>query len=218
MLLTLAAYCIGSIPFGLITGRLKGIDLRQHGSRNIGATNAGRVLGRKFFWIVFFLDMLKSFTPMLIASLLIARHPVETLTWVTYTLWIGIGLSAMLGHIFPPWLGFRGGKGVACSAGVVLGLWPYFTLAGCVAIAVFIVVAFVWRYISLASIIGTSSFPVAFALIGKSRGWDVFGAQLPLFLISILLVVLIISRHRENIGRLRNGTENKIGARKPVTT
>ncbi len=215
--LAVIAYFVGSVPFGLVVGKLRGVDIREHGSRNIGATNAGRVLGKEFFWIVFLLDMLKSAVPMLIVSYLVAGVAEADRSQLTYTLWIVVGMLAMIGHVFPIYLGFKGGKGVATSAGIVLGLWPYFTLAAVVAIAVFIVVVMIWRYISLASIVGVSSFPIAYLLIGRYFGWNVFGKQLPLLILIVCVVLLIIWRHRENIARLRAGTENKIGARKPET-
>jgi acyl phosphate:glycerol-3-phosphate acyltransferase len=217
VILSAIAYFVGAIPFGLIAGKLKGVDIRQHGSRNIGATNAGRVLGKKYFWIVFFLDLLKSFVPTFIASSLVLAANDVDVTRLTYLLWILVGMVALVGHVFPIYLGFRGGKGVASSAGVVLGLYPYFTYAGVVAIAAFVVVVFIWRYISLASIVAVCLFPISYVLIGRQNGWDVFGRQLPLLVLSVALAVLVVWRHRENIARLRAGTENKVGARNAVT-
>src|SRR5436309_2543409 len=116
------AYLLGAIPFGLIVGRMHGIDVRTAGSGNIGATNVGRLLGKKFFFLVFFLDLLKSFVPMLIASLIVHRLDAAPRDRTTYLLWLLVGFAAVVGHMFSVFLGFRGGKGVATSAGVMLGL------------------------------------------------------------------------------------------------
>jgi acyl phosphate:glycerol-3-phosphate acyltransferase len=213
-LLALAAYFIGAIPFGLIVGMMKGRDIRQEGSKNIGATNAGRVLGKKFFWIVFFLDMFKSLLPMLVASFLVGQLPETARGATTYWLWLLVGVAAALGHIFPIYLRFKGGKGVATSAGVVLGLWPYFTLAGLIAVAVFIGVVMVSKYISLSSICAALVFPIAYVLLEWSRGNELLGPRWPLLAVSVLLPLLIVVRHKENIKRLIAGTESKVGQKR----
>src|SRR5262245_34890410 len=110
------AYLIGSIPFGLLVGFAKGIDVRTAGSKNIGATNVARLLGKKYFFLVFFLDMGKSLIPMLIASALV--HRIAERNWTVHLLWLGVGFAAVLGHMFSLFLRFKGGKGVATSAGM----------------------------------------------------------------------------------------------------
>ena len=207
LLLIPLAYLVGSIPFGLIVGLAKGVDPRKGGSGNIGATNVARLLGKKFFFLVFTLDMCKSLVPMLIASAIAHRIPEGQRDWRIYLLWLLVGFAAVLGHMFSVFLKFKGGKGVATSTGVVLGLWPYFTWPGMVAVVVFIVVFYAWRYISLGSIVGALTVPTAYLLIGQARGWPVFGSQLPLLIFGTLLALLIIYKHRSNIGRLRAGTE-----------
>lgn len=207
------SYFIGALPFGLIVGKLKGVDIREHGSKNIGATNAGRVLGRRFFWIVFALDLLKSLAPMVIASAIVARVPMSGRSELTYVLMLSVGVAAILGHVFPIYLKFRGGKGVATSAGVVLGLWPYYTLAGLITVLTFVVVLKASRYISLSSIAGAVIFPIAYVVTALARGWDLFDDQLPLLIAAIGMASLVIWRHRDNIRRLRAGTENKIRSR-----
>ena len=204
------AYLIGSIPFGLIVGLAKGVDPRKGGSGNIGATNVARLLGKKWFFVVFTLDMCKSLLPMLIASAIAHRIADESRDWTVYLFWLLVGFAAVLGHMFSVFLRFKGGKGVATSAGVMLGLWPYFTGPGLVAIGVFIVVFYIWRYISLGSIIGAATFPIAYLIIGTMRGWPVFESQLPLLIFGVLMALLIIYKHRANIARLRAGTENRI--------
>src|SRR5688500_3543146 len=121
------AYVLGSIPFGLIVGKSKGVDPRTAGSGNIGATNVGRLLGKRFFLLVFLLDLLKGMLPMLAAKWILRDAPEEP---KTYLLWLLVGFTAILGHMFSLFLGFKGGKGVATSSGVVLGLFPYFTIPG----------------------------------------------------------------------------------------
>src|SRR5215204_5988168 len=134
------AYLVGSIPFGLIVGLAKGVDPRTAGSGNIGATNVARLLGKKWFFVVFFLDMLKGMLPVLLASAVAHRIPEMDRTAQTYLLWLLVAFAAVLGHMFSVFLKFKGGKGVATSAGVMLGLYPYYTWPGVIALGVFIVV------------------------------------------------------------------------------
>ena len=205
------AYLVGSIPFGLIVGLAKGIDPRKAGSGNIGATNLGRLLGGRYFALVFTLDLLKGMLPMLAASFVLRS---ESLTTTDYLLWLGVGLAAILGHMFSVFLKFKGGKGVATSAGVMLGLWPYFTGPGLAAIAGFLLIVLVTRYISVGSMGGAVLFPVAYVVIGRWRGWDVLGSQLPLLVFGVLVALLIIYKHRANIARLTAGTEPKLGRKR----
>lgn len=205
LVLIAIAYLVGSIPFGLIVGKLKGIDPRTAGSGNIGATNLGRLLGGKYFALVFTLDLLKGLLPMLAAAILLRGLPTHQ---KPYLLWMAVGMAAVLGHLFPIYLKFKGGKGVATSAGVVLGLWPFYTLPGVAAVLVFLITFKLSRTVSLGSIASCVAFPIAFIVIGLAMGWPVFGKQLPLLVFATLLSGLIIYRHRSNIARLLNGTEN----------
>ena len=172
------AYLLGSIPFGLVVGLWRGIDPRKAGSGNIGATNVGRLLGGRYFALVFILDMLK-------------------------------GTAAVLLHMFSIFLGFKGGKGVATSAGVMLGMFPYFTYPGLAAIVAFIVLFMMTRYVSVGSMGAAMFFPVAYLVIGRALGWDVLGAQLPLLVFAVVVAVLIVYKHRTNITRLMAGTESR---------
>lgn len=209
------AYLAGSIPFGLIVGRAKGIDPRTAGSGNIGATNLGRLLGIKYFFLVFFLDLLKGALPMAIASFILSREgPAADRTALTNVLHLLIGFAGICGHMFSAFMGFNGGKGVATSLGVAFGLYPFFTLAGLAALVVWILFFLPFRYVSLASIIASAAFPVAFILIGRQNGWDPFGKQVPLLAFAMLVTALIVIRHRSNISRLLAGTENKIVRKK----
>ena len=135
-LLIPVAYLLGSIPFGLIVGKSKGVDPRKAGSGNIGATNVGRLLGKKFFAIVFVLDLLKGLLPMLAAAYVLRGMDEGSRK---YLLWLAVGFAAIAGHMFSLFLGFKGGKGVATSSGVVLGLFPYFTVPGLVALLLWFV-------------------------------------------------------------------------------
>lgn len=214
--LAVVAYLLGSIPFGLLVGRLKGIDVREHGSKNIGATNVGRLLGTRYFYLVTFLDALKSLLPLVVASILVHRLPASDRTVLIHALWLLVGIAALLGHIFSVFLRFRGGKGVATGAGLVVGLFPYFTLPGIVAILLFVLVVWRWRYISLGSITSAAVFPLLYVGIGLSLGWPVFSRQWPLLMAATLIAVMVILRHRGNIQRLRAGTERKFGQRESV--
>lgn len=202
------AYLIGSIPFGYLIGRAKGVDIRTAGSRNIGATNVGRVLGRKWGCLCFALDVAKGLLPVLVAGLLL--RPAQGAPELhRQAAWLGVALGCILGHMFTLWLGFRGGKGVATSLGVVLGFYPYYTGAGLAALAMWIVAVLIWRYVSLASIIASGAFPLL--LVGACRlaGWPVADLW-PLLAFALVIAVLIVVRHRTNISRLLSGTENKV--------
>ena len=209
LLLIPVAYLLGSVPFGLMVGKAKGVDPRTAGSGNIGATNVGRLLGRKFFAIVFLLDLLKGLLPMLAAAVLRRTGDPRWFGPGTYALWFAVGMAAIVGHMFSVFLGFKGGKGVATSAGVVLGLFPYFTVPGAVALAVWFVVFKLKRYVSLASILGSLAFPVAYVCIGLALRWDFLGKQLPLLVFAVVMAALITYKHRSNIARLRAGTESR---------
>jgi len=213
-LLIPAAYVFGSVPFGLIVGRSKGIDPRTAGSGNIGATNVGRLLGKRFFVLVFLLDLLKGLLPMLAAAAVLRDAPPEPKTFI---LWLLVGFASIFGHMFSLFLGFKGGKGVATSSGVVLGLFPYFTIPGLLCLLIWFVTFKLTRYVSLASMLAAMLFPVIYVLIGLWRGWPVVGGQWPLLAFSVLVAVMIVWKHRGNLARLRAGTEHRFDpAEKPV--
>jgi glycerol-3-phosphate acyltransferase PlsY len=201
------AYLLGSIPFGLIVGLAKGVDPRKAGSGNIGATNVGRLLGGRYFALVFTLDMLKSLVPMLVAAWVLRGGNHDRLT---YVLWLLVGFAAIVGHMFPVYLGFKGGKGVATAAGVVLGLFPYYTLPSVGSILLWLIVFWIWRYVSLASILAAVSLPVLFLMTALACQWDPLGQRLPLLVFLIVVAGLVVLRHRSNIARLRAGTEHRI--------
>jgi len=209
LILILFAYLLGSVPFGFMIAKAHGKDLRLIGSGNIGATNATRALGKKWGYLCLLLDVLKGLIPMLL---------VPTAGLVNHTsgpgrlaLWLLVGCAAVLGHIFPVYLKFKGGKGVATSLGIVLGLWPYYTVCGISAFAVWVITVCIWRYVSLSSILAAIFFPVLLSLfILFVDAWKI--SQLwPLMLLAVLMALLVVVRHIDNIKRLLAGSETKIG-------
>jgi len=200
LLVIAAAFLLGSIPTGYLVARAKGIDIRRHGSGNIGATNVLRTLGKPLGIFVFVIDALKGFAAVWLTPFLVAPPTPEWLPVVA-------AVAAIVGHNYTPWLGFRGGKGIATSAGVLLALMPWAVLA--IAVVWFAVFS-ATRYVSLASISAAAALPVAVALL-----WH-FGAggNLPLLIFALLISALAIWRHRSNIQRLRDGTEPRIERKK----
>lgn len=212
-ILPLGAYLIGSIPFGVILGKIKGVDIRKVGSGNVGATNVGRVLGRRWGYTCFLLDMVKGFLPSFITGVLIGairfgEEASESMpTIIQQVAWLITAGGAIMGHVFNVWLGFRGGKGVATSLGAGFGVFPYFTLPALLGFSAWMVVVLISRYVSLASIIGCSSFLPFFVLLHLKNI-----SELWLFTaFSLTVLVLVNVTHRGNIKRLLAGTENKIG-------
>ena len=193
-LLLIGAFLLGAVPFGFLAGKLlKGVDLREHGSGNIGATNTLRVLGTGPGLVVLALDVLKGYVPVAAAQALFRSEP----WWV-----MGIGLAAILGHTFSPFLGFKGGKGVATSLGVLIGLSP---LVAAGALAGFAAVVALTRYVSLGSIVAAALQAVLFFALPHPLPFRLFG---------LLIAGFVIAKHRPNIARLRSGTESKFGAKK----
>lgn len=208
-----AGYLLGSIPVGYLLGRCKGVDIRKLGSGNIGATNVFRTLGKKAGIFVFVCDLFKGVLGVLLGYLLCRHIPFQDkviniqdsiihIIKFMQPVVAGIvgGVAAIIGHNFPVWLKFKGGKGVATSLGVVFGLTP---LPAAAAFAVWTVVLFATGYVSLASIIGALTVPVLVALTARAD------EKTPLLCFTCLAALLIVLRHRENIKRLLNGTENR---------
>lgn len=198
LLAALGAFLLGSIPTGYLVARAKGVDIRQHGSGNIGATNVFRTLGKPLGVLVFFIDALKGFGAVWLASHFGEAGP-----------WTGIvaAVAAIAGHNYTPWLGCKGGKGIATSAGVLLALMPWAVLA--IAL-VWIVVFKVSRYVSLASICAAAALPLAVGALWFAG----CGGNGPLLAFALLISALAIWRHRSNIERLRAGTESRFEGKK----
>ncbi|MCK5323945.1 MAG: glycerol-3-phosphate 1-O-acyltransferase PlsY [Desulfobulbaceae bacterium] len=185
--LVLLAYLIGSIPCGLLAGKCFGVDVRQSGSGNIGATNVTRLLGKKLGIITLAGDVCKAMLPMILASVLLKDTAAESLG-----LWVAIcGFAAFLGHLYPVYLKFKGGKGVATALGVFLFLCP---LAVLIDIVIFIWVVGTWGYVSLGSLTAAAAMPVLIWLLPGTSSSSVFTAT--------LISALIWIKHRENIVRL----------------
>ena len=199
-LIAIVSYFIGSVPLGFIVGRLSGVDIRKSGSGNIGATNVLRVLGKKYGYAVFFLDALKGFAAVRIAHALVAAVPAASVYTDLFAL-LG-AVICVVGHAFPIWLKFRGGKGVATSAGVIIGLMP---LAAIIVFPIWFIVFEISRYVSVASICAAISLPITIALFLKFKVMD----STVLLYFSILLALVVVWQHRSNFSRLLNGTEQR---------
>lgn len=204
-LLVVAAYLLGAVPFGLILARLRGVDIRREGSGNIGATNVGRVLGRGWGRLCLVLDAAKGLAPALLARFLLAREPLDATAALQ---WTSVAAAAVLGHTFPVYLGFRGGKGVATTVGVALGVFPYYTAAIVAALAAYALVRYGSGYVSAGSLTIAIVFPLAVAidLMARGRAWS---AHWPLVALAVLLGALIIVRHTGNVKRLLSGQEHR---------
>jgi glycerol-3-phosphate acyltransferase PlsY len=192
----IAAFLCGSIPFGYLIGKINRIDLRTQGSGNIGATNVWRVLGWKWGLPAFVLDFLKGWLPLrLLPYFLTGVDPVAA-----ETVLVVAALAAILGHNFTPWLGFKGGKGVATSAGVLAALLPP---AFGILVLTWLLFFAIWRIVSVASLAAALVLPVA--------TWFLYPGQTVFFVFTLVAAALVIVRHRANIGRLCRGEEKRIG-------
>jgi acyl phosphate:glycerol-3-phosphate acyltransferase len=207
------SYLLGGVPFGLIVARLKGVDIRKVGSGNIGATNVGRTLGRQWGVLVFLLDTAKGAATVLAARALMTNptSPLVSLGPVQRDLvLLGTGLCCVIGNIASIYLGFRGGKGVATSLGVVMGIFPYLTWPGLTAGVIWALVVRITRYVSLGSLVAAITLPIAFVMMSWAWQWPL-DEHYPLLGLCLALALAVVLRHRANIGRLLAGTENKIG-------
>ena len=192
-LLLLFAYLLGSVPTGVILAKaFSDVDPRTQGSRNIGATNVFRTAGRKLGVITLLGDIVKGFLPVIIARSTVDSH-----------FWVGaVALAAFIGHLYPIFLRFKGGKGIATGLGAFLALAPLSALLSCL---VFAAVVYRWRYISLGSLAATAALPIFLALLNPHRVYIPF---------ALAIGSLIFYRHRENIERLRAGKESEFGQKK----
>lgn len=198
VILIIFAYMLGSIPTSVIISKTQfNIDIRDYGSGNAGATNTFRVLGSRWGTFVMFLDMLKGVLAVKLALLLPIYIDNE---FARTNFQIGLGLAAVLGHIFPIWAEFRGGKGVATLFGLIIAISPW-TALGCV--GVFLIVLFLTRFVSLSSILASMAFPVFILIIFNvdNNAYRIF---------AIVVALLVILTHQKNIGRLLSGSESKV--------
>jgi acyl phosphate:glycerol-3-phosphate acyltransferase len=193
-----ASYLLGSIPFGYLAGEIAGVDVRKAGSGNTGATNVLRVLGKPYGYAVFALDFLKGLGAVKISVLIATRVRPE---WGSPEIFgIVAAASAVIGHCFPLWLKFRGGKGVATSAGALFGLMPLAMLVG---VAIWILIFWLTRYVSLASVIAAAALPIVIAIVTRLNQSD----GKALFYSSLCIAAVVIWRHHSNLSRLMRGRE-----------
>lgn len=208
------AYLVGAVPFGFLMGRARGVDIREHGSGNIGATNAMRVLGKKLGITAFVLDVLKGAAPVLASGVVMG-----TLDGVRgvgeAALWLGVGIAAVVGHVFPVYLRFKGGKGVATSFGVLACYWPVVTPAAGIALLVWVVVLKASRYVSVASVAAAIALPTA-VIAALTLGWRGYGLETgwPFAAVALAVAGLVVVRHRGNLSRVLKGTEPTAGRKK----
>jgi len=238
-LLPLAAFALGSIPFGVIIARSKGINIREHGSGNMGATNVFRVVGKGPGLLCFLLDVLKGAIPVLFAVNLLGIEGKDPLTQFhlleeirnyypsskqNFVQFIHIitGLCAILGHNFSPFVGFKGGKGIATSAGVFIALMPIATL---IVIGIWVAITFITRYVAIGSVVAAIALPlVTFWGMWHHKVdntdpaslslWESGTYNKSLLIFSIFAGALAVYKHRSNIQRLMNGTEHRFGKKK----
>jgi len=238
-LFPILAFLLGSIPFGLLIARSKGVNIREHGSGNIGATNVFRVIGKGPGIICFILDVLKGAIPVLLAINLLGiegkgalsqfdfmegartMFPAEKRDFIQF-IHVLTGLCAILGHNYSPWVRFKGGKGIATSAGVLLGLMPVATL---MLIVVWVVLTFTTRYVAVGSVGAAIALPlIVFWGINHHKMddndpdslslWESGTYNKSLLVFAVVAGVLAIYKHKSNIVRLMNGTENRFGKKK----
>lgn len=213
LVIALLSYLVGSIPASVWIGKgLYGIDVREHGSGNAGATNAFRVLGWKAGVLATVVDMGKGFVAAgVIAQLRIDPVPVVTPLWEVGT-FVGVfaAIVAILGHMFPIWARFQGGKGVNTAAGALFALAP---ISMAITLGVFLLALVTTRYVSLSSILASIAFPTTVAIRKYVLGADLDGS---LLVISILMALSIIVAHHANIGRLLQGQENRVKSFRPA--
>jgi glycerol-3-phosphate acyltransferase PlsY len=200
--IVIVSYLIGSFPTGIVFGKaFKGVDVRTVGSKTIGATNVFRILGPKIAIPVLIVDILKG----IIATILISKIYFGDIVVALYWLKIIAGFSAIIGHIFPVWIGFKGGKGVATATGVIFGLMPLEAGFACL---LFVIVVVLTRYVSLGSIL--ASLFIFCALLAEKL---YLGISIPraYMILSLVLLFIVLITHRHNIKRLLKGQENKFG-------
>ena len=225
----LVAFLLGSIPFGLLMAKAKGLDIRNEGSGNIGATNVLRVMGKRYGIACLMLDALKGAIPTLLAINLIRFHGEPTgmvipclqgyakvlasdQQWLAQLLQVVSGLCAILGHNYSPWVRFKGGKGIATSAGVVIALMP---AALVILLLAWYLLFVITRYVSVASIAAVAILPVVTLWGSWYHGRIQDGTwNRPLFVFSVVVALLGIWKHRSNIRRLRLGTEHRFERRR----
>lgn len=223
----LLGFLLGSIPFGLLIAKSHGVNIREHGSGNIGATNVLRTIGKKAGYTCLLLDFLKGFIPVVIASNMVTyeggNSPWPVISPLfdnaavlpqlqTQLVPVITALCAVLGHNFSPWIGFKGGKGIATSGGVLLGLAPM--LVPCL-LVIWLLTFFITKYVSVASIAAAIALPIMTHLGARFHDrWADGTWNRPLFYFTLIVGLLAVWRHRSNIAKLFAGTEHKFTSKK----
>lgn len=210
IILASAAYLIGGIPFGYLIARAKGVNIFKEGSGNIGATNVKRVLGRGPGHLCFALDVAKGLVPTLASGLILGTLGNLDAPPTSIWLWLLTPVAAVVGHMFSPWIGFRGGKGVATGLGALVGVFWVLTLAVVGGLLVWLVVLKVSRYVGMASVCAAVSVPIWAALLPIIVEGRLLASVLPMLAVSGLLAALVVVRHAGNLKRIAAGTEPKI--------
>ncbi|MCH7572314.1 MAG: glycerol-3-phosphate 1-O-acyltransferase PlsY [Planctomycetes bacterium] len=216
----IGAYLVGSIPFGVIIGRIRGVDIRDHGSKNIGATNVSRVLGKKFGVLCFLLDVSKGAGPTIVAGVMngVVGRNASDLAQTEMWLWMAVAISTVLGHMFSIFLRFRGGKGVATGFGSLAAMWPLMTFPAFVAVVVWYFTLRMTKYVAVASMLAAISLPLVYLLTSiPNDGRDIARILMhasPPCIVTGVLAILIVYQHRSNIARIQRGEEPKVAGRK----
>ncbi|USO00025.1 MAG: glycerol-3-phosphate acyltransferase [Phycisphaeraceae bacterium] len=218
-LFALGGFLLGSIPFALLIGLARGVDIRTVGSKNPGATNLGRTIGFRWFVLCFLLDAGKGFAPTFVYGSIAGLTRAQGFPPADSFVWLGVMACPVLGHMFSPWIRFKGGKGVATGLGSLLGVYPMLTLPACGAFVVFGSILAIWRYVGLSSVLAAASLPLwvwyFFELLDRGVPDDAPvqpPARWPFLLVTVLLAGLVIYKHRGNLTRLAAGTEPKLGS------
>lgn len=237
--LPLVGFLLGSIPFGLFIAKAKGVDIRSQGSGNIGATNVLRVIGKKEGIFCLLLDILKGAIPVLLAVNILGIAGKDPLTQFNFmeglrtvfledkrtfiqTIHVITGFCAIIGHNYSPWIGFKGGKGIATSAGVILALMPVGFL---IVMVIWVLITFTTRYVAVGSVGAAIALPLVtfwganHHMVNKADPeslslWEAGTYNKPLFIFTIVAGVLAVWKHRSNMQRLLKGTENRFGKKK----
>ena len=210
------SFLCGSVPFGVILAKAHGVDLRTVGSGNVGATNVGRALGRGWGFFCFFLDALKGAVPVLLAGRATGAlgTGVDMLAPADLWWWSGVVFAALLGHVFSPWIGFKGGKGVATGFGAMVAMWPVLTWPVLLALAAWLVSMKVTRIVSLSSMVAGCSLPLWCAITLPWPAEGAVGSPWRPMAVTGGLALAVLLTHRANIGRLLAGTEPRVGAKR----
>ena len=207
----IAAYLAGSIPFGVLIARTKGVNIREHGSKNIGATNVGRVLGKPLGITCFILDVLKGAIPVAVVGFIAGTYgsPLSETTTTELLLWIAVVFAALLGHMYSLFLKFGGGKGVATTFGGMVAMWPLLTIPMLIAFASWVIAVKITKMISFGSLIAAIILFLATVVLVMMQS-SVHHAW-PLLAITFLIAVMVFWKHRSNIARILQGKEPKLG-------